>query len=268
MKDCKRIGKNMVAFLYGELEESEKDRLVSHIESCAACRNEIEQFERIQKGADVMNNDIEKAMATIDWESLPARIADKVAEKEVPIVRESRRTGSWKVLFQPGFRPVYAGVLLGIVVGSLVTFLIFRSQPFQKQENGRIVVPEGFYDMMELEMARRETIDYLDKSEYLLLDFVQSSPERSAEFWRSDIASQRARDLLSKKTYIDQQLDKLQLAKAKAICDQIELLFFELMQISEKLSTEELMKIQGLIEEKQLLLKIKLVKKDLEKSEV
>jgi len=268
MKDCKKIGKNMVAFLSGELEESEKDRLVSHIESCSACRNEIEQFKKIYKGADVLNEDIEEAMAAIDWESLPARIADKVAENEVPIVLKSRRTGFWQVLVQPRFKSVYAGVLLGVVVGSLFTFLIFRSQPFRSPENGRIVVPKGFYDMMELEMARRETIDYLDKSEYLLLDFVQSSPEKSAEFWRSDLASQRARDLLSKKTYIDQQLDKIQLAKAKAICDQIELLFFELMQISQELSAEELRRIQNLIEEKQLLLKIKLVKKELEKSEV
>ncbi len=258
----------MVAFIYGELGESEKDRLVSHLESCAACRNEIEQFKKIYKGADVLNEDIESAMATVDWESLPARIADKVAEKEVPKVYTSRRIGFWQVLFQPGFKSIYAGVLLGIVVGSLVTFLIFRSQPFRPPENGRIVVPKGFYDMMELEMARRETIDYLDKSEYLLLDFVQSSPEKSAEYWRSDLASQRARDLLSKKTYIDQQLVKLQLAKAKVICDQIELLFFELMQISEQLSAEELRKIQRFVEEKQLLLKIKLVKKELEKSEV
>ncbi|MDH4218888.1 MAG: zf-HC2 domain-containing protein [Candidatus Aminicenantes bacterium] len=268
MKDCKKIGKNMVAFLYGELGESEKDRLVSHIESCAACRNELEQLKKIYKGAEVLNEDIERAMATIDWESLPARIADAVVKKEIPMDRKSRRTGFWQVLFQPGFRPVYAGILLGVVLGSLVTFLIFRSQPFQSPENGRIIVPKGFYDMMELEMARRGTIDYLDKSEYLLLDFVQSSPERSAEYWRSDLASQRARDLLSKKTYIDQQLDKLQLAKAKAICDQIELLFFELMQTSEQLSAEELRKIQNLVEERQLLLKIKLVKKELEKSEV
>jgi len=40
------------------------------------------------------------------------------------------------------------------------------------------------------------------------------------------------------------------------------------MQISERLSVEELKKIQTLIEERQLLLKIKLVKKELEKSEV
>jgi hypothetical protein len=173
-----------------------------------------------------------------------------------------------RFLFQPRFRPVYAGVLLGVLVGSLITFMIFRSRPLQLSENGKIFVPQGFYDKMELEMARRETIDYLEKSEYLLLDFIQSSPEKYIGFWQSEFATQKTMDLLSKKKYIDPQLDKLKLAKAKLICDQIELLFFELMQISERLSVAELKKIQTLIEERQLLLKIKLVKKELEKSEV
>jgi len=58
------------------------------------------------------------------------------------------------------------------------------------------------------------------------------------------------------------------MAKAKAICDQIELLFYELTQISVDLSTEEIKKIQRMIGEKQILLKIKLLKRELKQSEV
>jgi hypothetical protein len=58
------------------------------------------------------------------------------------------------------------------------------------------------------------------------------------------------------------------MAKAKEICDQIEFLFFELTQVSGQLSEGDLQNIQNLIEEKQLLLKIKLLKKDLEEREV
>jgi hypothetical protein len=58
------------------------------------------------------------------------------------------------------------------------------------------------------------------------------------------------------------------MAKAKEICDQIEFLFYELTQMSEYLSPEDLRRIQNLIEERQLMLKIKLVKKELKKSEV
>jgi hypothetical protein len=258
----------LVAFLYGELGNIEKKHLESHLKTCPKCKGEFLQLEVIYRVADSLNEDMEKASASVDWENLPSRIADGVFDDEPARIRQPRRVGLWQLLFQPRFRLAYAGLLLGIVVGAVVTFMIFRTPPLQVAEDGRIIVPLGFYEMMELEMARRETIDYLDRSEYLLLDFVQSSPEKSVEFWQSDYAFQRARDLLSKKKYIDPQLDKIKLAKAKIICDQIELLFFELMQISDELSAQELEKIQRLIQERQLLLKIKLVRKELQKNEV
>ena len=268
MKDCKRTNRNLVAYLYGELGRIEKNRLESHLKTCQGCKEEFLELEKIYQMADALNEDMEMASASVDWENLPARIADEVFGGEQTRIRRPRRAGFWMLLFQPRFRLAYAGLLLGIIVGAAATFLIFRSPPLQIAEDGRIIAPQGFFEMMELEMARRETIDYLDRSEYLLLDFVQSSPEESVEFWQSDVASQRAKDLLSKKKYIDLQLDKIKLAKAKLICDQIELLFFELMQISDELSVEELEKIQRLIQERQLLMKIKLVRKELQKNEV
>jgi len=268
MKDCKKTNRNLVAFLYGELDEIEKKQVSAHLETCQKCTDELRRLEEVYEAADSLNADMEKALVSVDWENLPTRIADGVFEREPIRIRRPRRAGLWPFLFQPRFRLAYAGLLLGIIVGTVVTFLIFRAPSLQFAEGGRIIVPQGFYDMMEFEMARRDTIDYLDRSEYLLLDFVQSSPEKSLEFWQSDYASQSAIDLLSKKKYIDTQLDKIQLVKAKVICDQIELLFFELMQISEDLSMEDLRKIQRLIEERQLLLKIKLVRKELQKNEV
>jgi hypothetical protein len=268
MKDCKRTTRNLVAFLYGELDETEKQRTEEHLKKCQMCNKELQELKELYETADLLNPDMEEAMESVDWESLPVRIAGDVFDQEFPQDRRKRRAGLWPLLFQPRLRPAYVGLLLGIIFGAAATFLIFQSSPIQVAEDGRIIAPQGFYEMMELEMARRETIDYLDRSEYLLLDFVQSAPEKSVEFWQSDYASQRTMDLLSKKKYIDPQLDKIKLAKAKVICDQIEFLFFELMQISDELSAEELKKIQSFIQERQLLLKIKLVRKELQKSEV
>lgn len=268
MKDCIKTNRNLVAFLYGELNEFDKNQVEGHLETCQKCKAELLELKEVYEAADLLNVDMEKAIESVDWENFPTRIADGVFDKKPSREKQPRRAGLGPFLLQPRFRLVYAGILLGIIVGAVVTFLIFRSPPLQVAEGGKIIVPQGFYDMMELEMARRDTIDYLDRSEYLLLDFVQSSPEKSVEFWQSDYAAQRALDLLSKKKYIDPQLDKIKLAKAKVICDQIELLFFELMQISDELSMEELKKIQRLIQERKLLLKIKLVRKELQKSEV
>jgi len=261
----KEIRKNLVAFLCGELKKDEEELFTSHLESCSHCKRELEQFKKIMGEAEALPEGISKALESVDWEALPARIAEAVFRVRTPRARKPW----WQRLrlFMPQVKPVYAGVLVGVLLGSLATFLFLRS-PFLKQANGNKLFASGdFLERVELEMARRETLDYLDKSQYLLLDFVQSPPEklRSGE---ALLASEQVSDLLSKKRYLNPQLDKFQMAKAKQILDQIEFLFIELAQISDRLSDSQLREIQSLIEEKQLLLKIKLLKKELEESEV
>ncbi len=266
MKACKKYENDLVAFLYGELEEKKRTSLVSHIEKCAHCQRELQDMKNIIKSADSLGPEIKKAMASVDWKTLPSMIADAVLEK-APYSLRKRQIGRFLgFLFQPKLRPVYAGVLLGILIGSLATLLVFRF-PFPGTKS-EIFISQDFLERVELEIARRETLDYLDKSQYLLLDFVQASPEREKELWKSEWPFQKAKDLLSKKKYINPQLNKFQMAKAKEICDQIEFLFYELTHISDRLSTEDLVRIQRLIEEKQLLLKIKLLRRELQESEV
>jgi len=52
------------------------------------------------------------------------------------------------------------------------------------------------------------------------------------------------------------------------LCDQIEMLFLELIQLSPEMSEAELQSLREIIEGHQLLLKINLVKKELQTSEV
>jgi len=268
MTDCKKIKKDFVAFLCQELDEDKNKLIQSHLDTCPACKRELAQLEELIKGADSLKTDIQEAMEAVNWEELPRKIAENVFRQESSSPRESwlRRLSTF--LFQPRLRPIYAGVLLGILVGSLATYFVLRHPHLKEATSAQIVVPANFLERMELETARRETLDYLEKSQYLLLDFVQSPSEKSAEFWQSEFASQKARELLAKKKYINPQLDKYQMAKAKMICDQIEWLFYELSQISVSLSAEEVKKIQKLIEDKQILLKIDLLKRELGKSEV
>ena len=196
------------------------------------------------------------------------KIADE-ALKQDPVSDSLRLKKTWfSLLVQPKWRPVYAGLLFGIIIGSLTTFLVLRSPDLQVTRSPELIFTDDFLEKAELEIARRETLEYLEKSQYLLLDFIQAPSGISGEMWGDEFALEKARDLLSKKKFIDPQLDKFRMAKAKQICDQIEYLFYELTQISENLPPEDLRRIQDLIQERQLMLKIKLVKKELKNSEV
>ncbi len=265
MINCQRIKKDLVAFLYGELEEKERELFKAHLDQCPDCRGELEEFKTVVQAADVFQEDIDEAMATVDWEALPSQISKNVFRKEVRPLRESWLTKAAGFLFQPRLKPVYAGLLIGAVLGAIVTFMVLRAPQPTDVAEAEFYAPQDFLEKVELEIARRDTLDYLERSQYLLLDFIQSPSERSADFWQSEYAAEQARELLTKKKYINPQLDRFQLAKAKAICDQIEFLFHELTQISVHLSGEEVKKLQKMIEDKQVLLKINLLKKELEK---
>ncbi|MGD9346636.1 MAG: zf-HC2 domain-containing protein [Candidatus Aminicenantes bacterium] len=266
--DCKRINRDLVAFLYGELDPQERERVKSHLNSCPRCQGELEGIKELTRTADSLKGDMEETMASVDWDALPNTISDAVFDRRSVLLPRARRRNFWETLFFPRFKPLYATLLAGLILGSLATLIIVRTSLSKRSPGESFFVTQEFLERVELEMARRDTLDYLEKSQYVLLDFVQASPERTRQAWRRDLVSQVTEELLAKKRYINPQLDKFRMAKAKEICDQIEFLFFELTQISDQLSEEDLQKIQNLIDENQLLLKIKLLKKDLEESEV
>ena len=267
MKDCQKIRKNIVAFLYGELGPEDQVRVKAHLDVCSLCRDEAGELEFVRKESESLIPGLPKAMSSVDWETLPGKIVDEVLRQD-PAPDSSRLKKTWFSLFQPKWRPVYAGLLFGIIIGSLATYFVLNSPDLQVARAPELIFTSDFLEKAELEVARRETLEYLEKSQYLLLDFFQSQSGVSTEMWRDEFPLQKARDLLSKKKFIDPQLDKFHMAKAKRICDQIEYLFYELTQISENLQPEDLKRIQDLIQDRQLMLKIRLVMKELRNSEV
>ncbi len=264
MNDCRGYRDAGAAFLEGRLGPGERQRLEAHLEGCPSCRKEFESMKHIIGAAGLVKDEMEKAMASVDWEALPARITDRV------LAAGPRRGRAFAGLFSSWgrllLRPVLAGAAVGVFAGALATFVIMkRPAPRAEARSGYFASPE-FIERAENEMARRETLDYLRNSQYLILDFVQSAPGEAVS--RTDLAaSGRARDLLAKKKYLNTRLDGSRMGRAKAICDQIELLFLELSRLGEGLPEAEIRRIQNLIEDSRLLLKINLVEKELEESE-
>ena len=223
-------------------------------------------MKRIIGATRLLKEEMERAMASVDWEALPAQIADRVHSTEPRPVRARRIAGLFFPSGRPALRPVFAGAAIGLAAGALAMFFVMRRPtPRAEARSGFFASPE-FIERAEYEMARRETLDYLRNSQYLILDFVQS-PRGEAGNGMDFAASGRARDLLTKKKYLNAQLDGSRMGQAKAICDQIELLFLELSRLGEDLPEAEILRIQGLIEDSRLLLKINLVERELEESE-
>ena len=278
MKTCKRVINELVAYLSGELNERDRQAVERHLRTCPACRRELEEFRIVVDTADSLGTERRRELGEIDFDSLSEEITAGafLSDSKERDVREigrrkenfRRRAPRRSRYFSPQWRPVLAGVLSGLIVGTGLTILVFRMGSRGGPDRADYAVNPTFLEGAEYEMARRETIDYLDQSATLLLDFVQTSSPGEAELLQPGLSSERARELMSRKKYMNPQLEKFRLAKAKAICDQIELLFYELADMSDELTDEEFGRIRRFIEDRQILLTIKIVKKELEKSEV
>ncbi len=269
MTDCKSIKKDLLAYIYKELDEKEKQIIKTHLESCSECRREYEELNNVFLCTDTFKKDIDEALESVNWETLPSQIADNVLPKIHKQKKEHKIKKLFNSLFTVKLAPVYAALLAGIIIGGALTFILLHPEGSpENMSSTHFIVSKDFLETMDVEMARRETLDYLEQSKYLLLDFVQTQPENAANDWKREFMEEKTSELLSKKKYMNQQLDQYHMAKAKAICDQIELLLLELAGMSDELTPSECTRIRKLIEQRQIILKINLIKKELQQSEV
>lgn len=266
MNDCRAVREAIAAAVWGSDPCSEA-AIREHTDRCDNCRRELDEAVAVLSGARAVREEIDAALTEIDWNALSERIADAAFAPKPAVRREPRRTSRIAALFQPRWRPVFAGLLAGIGLGAGVTYMLVRPSAGPTPAAPIYAASGEFIDRVELAMARRDTIDYLEKSEYIILDLVQSSAERAAS-GAPGASADRARDLLSKKRYFNPGLNDVRMAKARELCNQIEILFFELSQLSETLSDRETAEFRKFAEDKQLLLKIRLLKKELRESEI
>lgn len=266
MKLCDEYRRNLADLAWGEGDPGRAEATMSHAKECPDCRDEERRLRRVLEAAAARRENAEREMARIDWEGLAGRIADTAARRQP--ARAGARTAPRRGLAGFLFRPALAYLFAGLVLGGLATYGAFRAGLFTPRPRGGYFMPRDLLDKTEAEFARRETVSYLERSQYLLLDFAQTPPDQASTVWGPGGASSAAADLLSRKKFIDPQLEKVPMAKAREICDQIEALCLELSQVGGRLTPAEWREIQDRVRESQLLLKIDLVKKELEHHEL
>jgi hypothetical protein len=267
MTNCEQTRKDVAALLDGTLAEDREAGMKKHLETCPECRRARDEVEQIIAGADAEREDLRRAMAAVDWETLPEQIAAAAwAAGRGPA---SERVGRpfWTALGMPRWRPVLAAALGGVMIGAVAMYFAVHPPVFRRAGASPSSASADFVDRAELRLAKQETIDYLDRSQVLILDVLQRSAGPGEELG-SDRTADLARGLLSKKRFINPELDRTQMVKAREICNQIETLFFALSQMSDEITAEEASRIKTFVEQRQLLLNIKLLRKELAESGV
>ncbi|MBC7361544.1 MAG: zf-HC2 domain-containing protein [Candidatus Aminicenantes bacterium] len=264
MNRCHKYKRDLVAYLSNELAPSRAQEVAEHLKHCSACQKEVEEIKRLFSMSKDFKTELQEVMSTVDWDKLPSILTDRVWKREEE--RQKKLVDSW--FYRWRWQPLAAGLIFGLLLGAFFTYFVIKPQKpsfLTARQESKVSVPADFIEKVDLALARRETIDYLDRSQYLILELLQTRKQDEVSIF---LTRDKIQQLLTEKKYLNAQLDDVKLLKAKAICDQIELLFLELTQLSSGLSEAELERVREMIEERQLLLKINLVKKELQQSEV
>jgi hypothetical protein len=265
MKRFRNLKGAFAAYWGGEMSQLDLENIKRQIEASTDFAAEFKALGKVVESVDAVGREMQSILAGIDWNVQAEKITASVWDAQPAPRKERKRAWGWTAGLR--LKPVLAGLLIGIVMGGAGMFVAYKGGFFEKPKVETLFASREFLDRVDQEMARRETLDYLDKSQYVLLELAQSQ-SGSGDCRLSDAAARETRELLAKKKYLNPQLEKVRMAKAKDICDQIEMLFYELAQVSEGLTPAQCRGIQEMVEEKNILLKIKLLKKELQESEV
>ncbi len=116
MKKCNQFEKQLVAYMHGELGESESCALEQHLESCVACRAELEA---------------QRVALSLLGDALAGAPAPETLKPWYAIHRKKTGSGHWfgKIWYSPQFKSTLAAGALAslfiVISGSVVVFNIF-----------------------------------------------------------------------------------------------------------------------------------------------
>ena len=155
---CKKYEEKIILYLYGELDESDKAEVESHVKECPACLEDLEYTKKVFKLVDENKEEIPEA----NWEKCWREIGTGTQV-------EPRRQKSF--LLVP--RWVYAAAVLLVVF--VLGALIGRHWLFSPQESPL----ESGISQGSMNLALNE---YINELKPILIDYANyTSPEKGGE---------------------------------------------------------------------------------------
>jgi hypothetical protein len=220
-------------------------------------------FQRIQQETDAVRDAAEISMKSIDWEENAHIITRSVRFRE--------RRPAWGFSF-PSFNwklavPTMAAVLLlGIWLGYL---LFYNAAPTGINEELE-KEPEARFALARLEttLNKKEMQGYFQQTQILLTDLMRQCDEDQMVSWAAKINRERVKTLLNKNRYFSRDINNPQLLSTRPLLEKIEWLLYEILTLNDDISCRKLQHLQDYIRRERLLLKLRLVSKDISFKEV
>lgn len=251
MKACRKIRPCLEWLAAEEIDDRRRLRVEAHLQECPACRRELAEWRSLLAGAAVQPAALRAEIAAIDWDEVADRIMAGLGRQPVP--RRSRPIVSL---------PLLAAAATLIVLVGLGAFFWTRAGRHDARESlGRFSPADAAH--LQSGLAREEMISYLQQSQLMLTDLLQDCPGGETPAWDIRLYSRQAKELLVKKKYFQQSLPAADWLKVRSISERIDWLNYEILQLQGDQFCGQVGRLQRIMENERILLKIRLLEKDL-----
>ena len=256
MRKCRKIRKLLILFYLEELPNKKINFVKNHLKECEDCSKEYKNLKILFENLEENKKEINEIVDSINWDNIPSIIMRRIEEEII----HDRSAYYLKIM---KLNPILTAVISLIIIAGIAILILFQSWSKKHFAKNEFFISSSSFENIEYSVAKRETIEYLKQSQLLLTDLMKLSSPEEIDPGTIDFNSKKARDLLIQKKYFNEKLDSLSLMKARRICNQIEFLFYDVIQLKEQPDFEYIKKIQQIIEKEQLLIRIRLIEKEL-----
>jgi anti-sigma factor RsiW len=231
-----------------ELAGERRQAVEAHLRACPGCTREFVAWRSLLAAAAEPAAVARREIDAIDWDAVANGIMAKVKEPAAP-----RRRPMLLSL------PLLAAAAALIVVVGAGAFFWLRSGgvPLAPGESGRLT--PAAMTRLQSGMARSEAIAYLQQSQVMLTALLNDCANEEMAPWEIRLVSRQARELLMKKRYFQQHLSELEWSKVRKVSERIDWLSYEILQLDGQPLCENVARLQRIMENERLLLKIRLV---------
>ncbi len=250
MKQCKEVNELLHLYATGELSAKESEFVKKHIKECNECSLVFEELKIISDtlADELLNAEAEFNLIEWDYERIK--------------FKNSIKTLKHKQNVAPFFR-----LLTNSAFVFLLIFTVFLLKPTFNNDNlKKIVVKHETINKMEKQLDRKDIIKSLDKGAIIISEFMKECNTEGD--YNEAFRDYQVRKLLEQNRYIIGRIKSDNLSSAKKMIGRINYLLYEISALDKTGNCKDIKPIQDFVKERQLLLKIKLIKDELKFGEM
>ncbi len=287
MSQCKPIKTLMVELLSGEMsgemsgqlsgvpsdasgdKKQAQARIDSHIATCSVCAREYQVLQGIYRETTEQEREVGVLMESINWDDNAQFISQRARFRSKSRTAPSR----WSpvgFLTSGGFKLAVPTMAVVFFLGIWLGYILFYSTPRPLGDGVNEVRPQSTFSLARLEstLERKEVSGYFKQAHVLLADLMRpcGNDDEAARLQQENMPLVKI--LLKKNRYLSTDLDDPNLLSSRSLLKKIEWLLYEISTSEGPMDCKRLHHLQDYIEQERLLMKLRLVSKDVAYGEI